>query len=130
MIAARNVEIRVRGKDLGQNTTYKFDAGRQVGIKKKTTAHVTFVETDKPVYKPGDLVRVRLLTVDADLKPAVDVVKMIWIENSAGVRMEQWTNVSVDVGFAAVEMKLSKEPVKGTWQVKTNIKGKKVRINS
>ena len=83
-----------------------------------TTARITFVETDKPVYKPGDRVRIRLLTVDALLKPVLGPIHLIWIENPGGVRMEQWTNVSRELGFASVSMTLSEEPVMGVWKVK------------
>ena len=87
---------------------------------------VSFVETDKPVYKPGDRVRIRLLTVDAALKPVLGVVDQIWIENPGGVRMEQWTNVSRETGFASATMTLSEEPAKGFWKVKADVDGQTV----
>ena len=94
-----------------------FVEERRITVKTGLT-RVTFVETDKPVYKPGDRVRIRLLTVDALLKPVLGPIHLIWIENPAGVRMEQWTNVSRELGFASVSLTLSEEPVMGVWNVK------------
>ncbi|XP_025115389.1 CD109 antigen-like isoform X1 [Pomacea canaliculata] len=35
----------------------------------QTISYLTFIQTDKPMYKPGDLVRMRAVTVDKDLIP-------------------------------------------------------------
>ena len=124
-VAERRPAIRVKGA-ARDGSGYAFDEEREILLKTGLT-RITFAETDKPVYKPGDLVRIRLLTVDAALKPVDDVIKVVWIENPAGVRMEQWNNVSRELGFASVEMKLSTEPAKGVWKVKAKAGGKKVR---
>ena len=102
-----------------------FVEERKIVVKTSRT-RVTFVESDKPVYKPGDRVRIRLLTVDAALKPVLGAIDRIWIENPGGVRMEQWTNVSRETGFASVSMTLSEEPVKGVWKVKADVGGETV----
>ena len=35
-----------------------------------------FVQTDKFVYKPGQLVRFRIFSVDADLRPVTEPVRL------------------------------------------------------
>ena len=37
-----------------------------------------FVQTDKFVYKPGQLVRFRIFSVDADLRPVTEPVRLIY----------------------------------------------------
>jgi hypothetical protein len=49
---------------------------REVLIKGKKPP-ILFVETDKPYYKPGDLVQFRILLLDNRLKPVSDLVKKI-----------------------------------------------------
>ncbi|XP_067934597.1 murinoglobulin-2-like [Watersipora subatra] len=38
---------------------------------------ITFIQTDKPIYKPGQLVRIRILTLDTRLRPSNDMVSNI-----------------------------------------------------
>lgn len=46
---------------------YSINSEKEVYI--EHDSHVTFVETDKPVYKPGQDVNIRILMVKHDLKP-------------------------------------------------------------
>ncbi|XP_012231026.1 alpha-2-macroglobulin-like protein 1 isoform X2 [Linepithema humile] len=79
---------------------------------------ITFVETDKPVYKPGQDVNIRILTLKHDLKPWKKMIPKVWIENPSEVRVAQWTNVSTENGMAQLKFPLSPEPSPGTWKIK------------
>jgi hypothetical protein len=50
----------------------------------KPEVSVTFIETDKPQYKPGDDVKLRVLTINALLKPNLAKLEEVWIENPKG----------------------------------------------
>ncbi|XP_011696887.1 PREDICTED: alpha-2-macroglobulin-like protein 1 isoform X2 [Wasmannia auropunctata] len=79
---------------------------------------ITFVETDKPVYKPGQDVNIRILTLKHDLKPWKKTIPKVWIENPSEVRVAQWANVSTENGMAQIKFALSPEPTPGTWKIK------------
>ena len=71
---------------------------------------ITFVETDKPVYKPGQDVNIRILTLKHDLKPWLKAIPKVWVENPSEIRVAQWTNVSTENGMAQLLFPLSPEP--------------------
>ncbi|XP_018342836.1 PREDICTED: alpha-2-macroglobulin-like protein 1 isoform X2 [Trachymyrmex septentrionalis] len=79
---------------------------------------ITFVETDKPVYKPGQDVNIRILMLKHDLKPWKKTIPKVWIENPSEVRVAQWANVSTENGMAQLKFALSPEPSPGTWKIK------------
>ncbi|XP_077262894.1 alpha-2-macroglobulin-like protein 1 [Temnothorax americanus] len=79
---------------------------------------ITFVETDKPVYKPGQDVNIRILMLKHDLKPWKKTIPKIWIENPSEVRVAQWANVSTENGMAQLKFALSPEPSPGAWKIK------------
>ncbi|RLU16697.1 hypothetical protein DMN91_010765 [Ooceraea biroi] len=79
---------------------------------------ITFVETDKPVYKAGQDVNIRVLMLKHDLKPWKKTIPKIWIENPSEVRVVQWTNVSTENGMAQLKFSLSPEPSPGAWKIK------------
>ncbi|XP_059479116.1 alpha-1-inhibitor 3-like [Neocloeon triangulifer] len=77
-----------------------------------------FIETDRPFYKPGELVRFRLLHLNSQLRPINKDIWKVWIENPSSVKMLQWKNVELNSGFTQLEMQLTNEPVKGSWKIK------------
>ncbi|XP_020295682.1 alpha-2-macroglobulin-like protein 1 isoform X2 [Pseudomyrmex gracilis] len=79
---------------------------------------ITFVETDKPVYKPGQDVNIRILMLNHDLKPWKKTIPKVWIENPSEVRVTQWTNVSTENGLVQLKFALSPEPSLGKWEIK------------
>ncbi|MCL5265064.1 MAG: MG2 domain-containing protein, partial [Chloroflexi bacterium] len=46
---------------------------------------LVFVETDKPIYKPGQTVHIRVLTLDAELKPQAGDVT-IEVQDAKGIK--------------------------------------------
>nr|UVH36225.1 sea star footprint protein 9 [Asterias rubens] len=78
----------------------------------------TFIETDKPMYKAGQNVHFRVLTLHPDLRPDISEVDKIWIEAPGGVHMAQWLGVETNQGLIDETMKLSTNPTQGEWTIK------------
>ena len=77
---------------------------------------IIFVETDKPIYKPGQLLRVRALRLNAELKPVQGEVA-VEIQDAKGLKVFKETVASDDYGMAQVQMPLSTEPNLGVWKI-------------
>ncbi|XP_037082580.1 alpha-2-macroglobulin-like [Pollicipes pollicipes] len=58
-----------------------------------------FLQTDKYIYKAGQLVRFRVFSVDSNLRPISEPLPQIYIESPAGTRVAQWTDVTGQSGL-------------------------------
>ncbi len=77
-----------------------------------------FIETDKPIYKPGQTVHGRILLLNNNLKPIEDSVKLE-IVDAKGIKVFRETLETNGFGVAAFDLSLSTEPNLGTWKIKT-----------
>nr|BAR45604.1 alpha-2-macroglobulin 4 [Ammothea sp. RS-2014] len=100
---------------------YTFDSETKVSIKSRST--LTFVQTDKAVYKPGQKVQFRILTVNHVLEPDSTEISKIFIENPKGIRIAQWLAVKNENGLIQLDMQLSDEAPKGTWKISAQVQG-------
>ena len=75
-----------------------------------------FVETDKPIYKPGQTVHVRLMTLDALLKPWPSTAT-IEIQDAKGIKVFKKEVSTDEYGMATVDLPLSTEPNLGVWKL-------------
>ena len=78
---------------------------------------VLFLETDKPIYKPGQTVHIRVLTLDPDLMPVVGTVE-VEVQDAKGIKIFKKVVTSDEYGMATLDLPLSTEPNLGTWKIK------------
>ncbi|XP_010020446.1 PREDICTED: alpha-2-macroglobulin-like protein 1 [Nestor notabilis] len=82
----------------------------------------TFVQTDKPIYEPGQTVRFRIVTLDEEFMVLNDSVSL-FLQDPKDNRIEQWLNVVPQDGIADLSFQLSDEPLLGTYVINvTNAK--------
>lgn len=86
---------------------------------------ITFIQTDRPFYKPGQLVKARILTITQDLKPLNSTIESISIHDPYDFQMKRWTNLKLKNGLASVDYQLYDEPVLGDWTIVAVISGRK-----
>ncbi|CAI5768766.1 alpha-2-macroglobulin-like isoform X1 [Podarcis lilfordi] len=78
---------------------------------------LVFVQTDKPIYKPGQEVRFRIMSVDKDFRPLNETFPLVYIQDPKRNRLLQWTNVEQTMGLVQLSFPLSSEPPQGTYKV-------------
>ncbi|XP_073451720.1 alpha-2-macroglobulin-like isoform X3 [Aquarana catesbeiana] len=84
---------------------------------KKTRSRL-LVQTDKAVYKPGQTVNFRILSINEDLQPKNTVFPVVELQDSGKNRIGQWLNVSVSQGLAELSLPLSSEPPLGEYSIR------------
>ncbi|MCL7411264.1 MAG: MG2 domain-containing protein [Methanosarcinaceae archaeon] len=76
-----------------------------------------FIETDKPIYKPGQIIHGRMLIVNNNLVP-VEQDLTIEITDAKGIKVFKENMISNEYGVASFDLPLATELNLGTWKVK------------
>uniref|UniRef100_A0A6I8P203 A2ML1 protein n=1 Tax=Ornithorhynchus anatinus TaxID=9258 RepID=A0A6I8P203_ORNAN len=106
------LSVRVRGP------TQEFKKRKTVLV--KNAQSLVFVQTDKPIYKPGQTVRFRVVSVDEDFHPLNEMVNSLWsvpLQDTKRNRIAQWRDVQLQGGFGQFSFPLSSEPSQGQYKV-------------
>ena len=72
--------------------------------------------TDKPIYKPGQTVHIRVMTLDAGLKPWPSSAT-IEVQDAKGIKVFKKEVATDDYGMTTVDLPLSTEPNLGVWKL-------------
>nr|XP_045625235.1 murinoglobulin-2-like isoform X1 [Procambarus clarkii] len=91
---------------------------RTVGLSLTTYRSNTYIQTDKYLYKPGQNVKFRLLSVTGVfLNVSTDPYPEVWVETPARTRIAQWKNVNNTAGLLHLDFDLADEPEKGLYTI-------------
>ena len=104
-IADGDYQIKVKGD--------AFEDSAQVKIEK---SFLTFLETDKPIYKPGQTVCIRLFTLNGELRPVKEMAT-VEVLDAKGIKVFRQEVTTDEYGMASLELPLSAEPNLGTWKI-------------
>jgi CD109 antigen len=106
-------------------STPKFQEQASVSVE---PAVITFVETDKPIYKPGQTVQARLMTLDATLKPIEGQKLVVEVTEAKGNKVFKKNLTTDEYGMAKFEMPLSSEPNLGGWKITATLDKRKTEL--
>ncbi|KAG8180428.1 hypothetical protein JTE90_022775 [Oedothorax gibbosus] len=81
--------------------------------------NIIVIQTDKPMYKPGQEVKGRVLKLDKNLKPSLNEsdVGNVYVEDPKGTRLFEFNKLQLDKGLSEFGFPLSEEPVLGRWRI-------------
>ncbi|CAM4320983.1 unnamed protein product [Leuciscus chuanchicus] len=82
---------------------------------------LTFIQTDKPIYNPGQTVNSRVVTMDAKCVPLDQMYSLVVVEDHNNNRIGQWTNVSSTGWILQLSHKLNPEAQIGMYTLKAFI---------
>jgi len=98
-------EIEVRGEGFSDKASVRVEEGS-----------LLFLETDKPIYKPGQTLHVRLISLDSELKP-MPVEATVDLQDAKGTKVFKKTVQTDEYGMATLDVPISEEPNLGVWKV-------------
>jgi CD109 antigen len=78
--------------------------------------HIIFLETDKPIYKPGQSIHIRAVTLDSGLMPVSQDIT-VEILDAKGIKIFRNEITSDEYGMAETDLPISTEPNLGTWKI-------------
>ncbi|KFO60046.1 Alpha-2-macroglobulin, partial [Corvus brachyrhynchos] len=96
-----------------KGATLQFSSRKLVLV--QNSESLVFIQTDKPVYKPGQTVLFRIVSLDEEFRPVNEMVNMILDPKKN--RLYQWKNVELEMGFIQLFFNLTSEPIQGTYRV-------------
>lgn len=101
-----------------EGPTHRFWSRRTVLVKNKES--LVFVQTDKPIYKPEQTVKARVVSLDENFRPLNELFPLIFIQDPKGNRIMQWQNLKLEQGLTQLSFPLSSEPLLGSYSVMVN----------
>ncbi|MFC1946524.1 alpha-2-macroglobulin family protein [Chloroflexota bacterium] len=110
-------EIRVKGSG--------FDEKAEVKIENN---FLVFLETDKPIYKPGQTIHIRAITLNAELKPVQETMT-IEVLDAKGIKIFRRELSTVDYGLVTLDLPISSEPNMGVWKLTAVTEKAKTQID-
>ena len=91
----------------------QFEDTSSVSVQNPT---ILFLQTDKPIYRPGQQIHMRVLRLDPDLKPSPGPVT-VEIQDAKGIKVYRQETEADEFGMANVDLPLSTEPNLGVWNI-------------
>ncbi|XP_043975302.1 alpha-2-macroglobulin-like protein 1 isoform X1 [Gambusia affinis] len=99
-------------------------AGESASMIKKTKiaieppGFIHIVQTDKPIYKPGQTVKFRFVSLDASFIPVVRVYKEVVLQDPNSNRIAQWLNQTISGGILDLSHTSIPEATQGTYTIR------------
>ncbi len=97
--------VRVSSSDFSKTARVQIKAGT-----------LLFLETDKPIYKPGQTIQVRLVALDSELKP-VRTDATVEVQDAKGIKIAKKALSTDEYGTVTMQLPLSTEPNLGVWKL-------------
>uniref|UniRef100_A0A8C0IJL6 Alpha-2-macroglobulin n=1 Tax=Bubo bubo TaxID=30461 RepID=A0A8C0IJL6_BUBBB len=86
----------------------------------KNSESLVFVQTDKPIYKPGQTVLFRIVSLDKDFYPLLYcpvTLSYPHLQDPQRNRVYQWQGVELETGLAQLSFPLTSDPIQGTYKI-------------
>ncbi|XP_073451696.1 alpha-2-macroglobulin-like protein 1 [Aquarana catesbeiana] len=117
-IAKLRYFIKIKMESYGNLTLWTTATGESTYVIVKKESYKTIIQTDKAIYKPGQTVKFRILSLKEDLQPGQDLIQSVQLQDPGKNRIGQWLNVTVNQGLAEFSHLLSSEPLLGKYTIR------------
>ncbi|KAL9823765.1 alpha-2-macroglobulin-like protein 1 [Geothlypis trichas] len=103
------LHVSIRGESL--------DVSEKKKVMLRAASPGVFIQTDKAVYKPGQEVKFRVVSLDKDLTPSSQKLPLVFLQDPSGNRIAQWRELSPRQGIVDLSLPLASEPALGTYTI-------------
>ena len=104
-VAPGDYQVKVQGSGFSKVTPVRIQAGT-----------LLFLQTDKPIYKPGQTIQIRLVALNSELKP-VQTQATVEVQDAKGVKISKQVLTTDQYGTVTAQLPLSTEPNLGVWKL-------------
>ncbi len=82
-----------------------------------TKVFSTFIQTDKAIYKPSDVLQYRILAIDFNTKPIQPKKVTVKITDPGSNEIQKIENIKFEKGIYQSKLEISKAPPLGMWKI-------------
>ncbi|KAF7699973.1 hypothetical protein HF521_002931 [Silurus meridionalis] len=107
--SVQEISVEVKGEN------FKMTEKRKVMFKSYNT--LVFIQTDKPIYNPGQTVNFRIVTMDSNFIPLEQKYSTVILEDTNQNRIGQWTNVNSTGLILQLSHQLNAEAPEGDYSL-------------
>ncbi|XP_037884019.1 CD109 antigen-like [Glossina fuscipes] len=99
-----------------------FENATELHVAQSTTN--VYIQTDKAMYKPGDIVQYRILILDENLRPTKlkEPSLKVTIKDPENNLVRDTKNVKLIKGVFSDKLQLTEQPVLGLWNIEVSLK--------
>ncbi|XP_024144855.1 alpha-2-macroglobulin-like protein 1 isoform X2 [Oryzias melastigma] len=122
METVASISVRIQGEEdsMSQDTKVLIEP----------PAFIHIVQTDKPVYKPGQTVQFRIVSMDTSFLPVNRTYTEVTIEDPNSNRIAQWLDKSIDGGILDLSHPTIPEAAQGIYTITAETdKGEAISYN-
>ncbi|XP_064904545.1 alpha-2-macroglobulin-like protein 1 isoform X1 [Columba livia] len=94
-----------------------FSANEEKKVLIRRAGTGTFIQTDKPIYNPGQIVKFRIVTLTEEFTPVNSKYSMVEVQDPNQNRIGQWLDVRPKQGIAELSFQLATEISLGTYTI-------------
>ncbi|XP_046718535.1 alpha-2-macroglobulin-like [Silurus meridionalis] len=116
--SVQEIKVEVKGED------FKMTEKRKVMFKTYDTLY--FIQTDRPIYNPGQTVNFRIVSMDSNFIPLKQNYSTVSLQDNYQNRIGQWTNVSSGL-ILQLAHELNAEAPQGHYQIIADTGNKMIR---
>ncbi|XP_037402333.1 alpha-2-macroglobulin-like [Pygocentrus nattereri] len=117
--SVQEIRVDVKGES--------FEMTEKRRVMFKSYNPLTFIQTDKPIYNPGQTVNFRVVTMDKHFIPLKQEYSLLILEDNKGNRIGQWTNVSSTGLIVQLSHELNPEASEGQYKLEAYIGDRQTR---
>ncbi|RXN27647.1 alpha-2-macroglobulin 1 [Labeo rohita] len=104
-----SVDVVIRGNKTSLNKT--------TNIVINPPSNLLFIQSDKPIYKPGQTIKFRIVSLDSNFLPRNQMFRTVELQDPYSNRIGQWLNRTTRIGILDLSHSMSPEAAQGYYTI-------------